>query len=107
VIDDVGASLSSLLSLTRPTISAIKLDPALLFDEHERTVHVIRAIITLARDLGLDVIAEGVETDEHVASLARFDIDLAQGFTFGYPVIAAGVPSLFNRPTHDEGTDQP
>ena len=105
VIDDVGASLSSLLSLTRPTISAIKLDPSLLFDEHERTVHVIRAVIGLARDLQIDVIAEGVETEDHLARIACFDLDLAQGYTFGYPVIAAGVPSLVNRPSHDEEAD--
>jgi diguanylate cyclase (GGDEF)-like protein/PAS domain S-box-containing protein len=95
LLDDVGASVTSLSALVDAPISGIKLDPALLFDSRPGAGAVTRAIVGLAAELGLDVVAEGVE-DGHAAELVReAGPAMGQGFAFGHPVIAAAVPSIF------------
>jgi EAL domain-containing protein (putative c-di-GMP-specific phosphodiesterase class I) len=94
-LDNVGASMTSLSALVDAPISGIKLDPALLFDTRPGAAAVTRAIIGLADELGLDVVAEGVE-DGSAADLVReAGTAHGQGFAFGHPVIAAAVPSIF------------
>jgi diguanylate cyclase (GGDEF)-like protein/PAS domain S-box-containing protein len=95
LLDDVGASMTSLSALVDAPISGIKLDPSLLFDPRPGSGAVTRAIIGLALELGLDVVAEGIE-DGGAADLVReTGTALGQGFAFGHPVIAAAVPSIF------------
>jgi EAL domain-containing protein (putative c-di-GMP-specific phosphodiesterase class I) len=50
---------------------------------------VVHAIVTLARNLGMKLIAEGVETNDQVTMLQALDCDLAQGYFFGAPTDAA------------------
>jgi diguanylate cyclase (GGDEF)-like protein/PAS domain S-box-containing protein len=95
LLDDVGASVTSLSALVDAPISGIKLDPSLLFDPRPGASAVTRAIIGLALELGFDVVAEGVEDGGAAAMVRDTGSSHGQGFAFGHPVIAAAVPSIF------------
>jgi len=98
-IDDFGTGHSSLRYLTRLPISALKIDRA--FIQHMATnpddVAIISTIITLARNLNLKVIAEGVETEEQSKFLRLLKCDEYQGYLFSKPVPAEQVPALLAR----------
>lgn len=87
-IDDFGTGYSSLAYLSQLPLDYLKLDRALTQDvvgsPRDRTV--VRGIIALARSLGLDVIAEGVETQQQYDALAREGCALWQGFLCAPPV---------------------
>ena len=86
-IDDFGTGYSSLSYLHRFPINALKIDHSFVtrmgFDEN---LEIVRTIMNLARNLGMDVIAEGVENKEQVAQLKALQCDYAQGFFFSRPV---------------------
>ena len=90
-LDDFGTGLSSLGSLRRFTFDGIKLDRSFLdqqvFSRH--TAAVIHSAITLARDLDMQLIAEGVEFLEQVAMLQALNCEVAQGYLFSRPVPVA------------------
>ena len=86
-IDDFGTGYSSLSYLHRFPINALKIDHSFVtrmgIDEN---LEIVRTIMNLARNLGMDVIAEGVENKEQVAQLKALQCDYAQGFFFSRPV---------------------
>ncbi|MCI0412464.1 EAL domain-containing protein [bacterium] len=86
-IDDFGTGYSSLSYLHRFPINALKIDHSFVtrmgFDEN---LEIVRTIMNLARNLGMDVIAEGVENKEQVAQLKALQCDYAQGFFFSRPI---------------------
>ena len=88
VIDDFGTGYSSVLYLTELPISAFKLDCALVSRLPEDRVmqSVVKSLLTLAADLELEVIAEGVETHEQNEFLARAGCPYAQGFGYAKPM---------------------
>jgi diguanylate cyclase (GGDEF)-like protein/PAS domain S-box-containing protein len=89
-IDDFGTGYSSLSYLNRLHIDTLKIDRSFinsLGSAGERTV-VVEAIIRLARDLGINVIAEGVETSQQLESLRNLECEHGQGFLFSEPVSA-------------------
>jgi EAL domain-containing protein (putative c-di-GMP-specific phosphodiesterase class I) len=81
-VDDFGTGYASLAYLTTLPLDALKIDRGLLVDlvKGRRDRIVVRAMISLARELDLQVIAEGVETAEQLALLALWGCDLYQGF---------------------------
>jgi EAL domain-containing protein (putative c-di-GMP-specific phosphodiesterase class I) len=87
-IDDFGTGYSSLSYLKRLPADAIKIDKAFVdgLGKDVEDTAVIRMIIELAHTLGLEVIAEGVETEEQVALLKEMGCDLAQGYHFSKPL---------------------
>lgn len=86
-IDDFGAGYSSLAYLSQLPAHKIKIDKALIDDsENPAAVKVIRNIISLGRDLGKIVVAEGVETEEQMLLLQSLGMDTAQGYFFCRPV---------------------
>ena len=87
-MDDFGTGYSSLAELHRMPFSELKIDRAFVSGMlHDREAMVItRAVIGLARTLGLRTVAEGVESEEVLAALAEMGCDVAQGFLIGRPM---------------------
>ena len=81
-VDDFGTGYTSLAYLTSLPLDAIKIDRGLIADivGGERDRIVVKAMIHLARELGLGVVVEGVETTGQLALLADWGCDLYQGF---------------------------
>jgi len=81
-IDDFGTGYSSLAYLTTLPIDAIKIDRAMVADivGGQRDRIVVKAMITMARELGLKVVVEGVESMAQLQILAEWGCDLYQGF---------------------------
>jgi EAL domain-containing protein (putative c-di-GMP-specific phosphodiesterase class I) len=95
-IDDFGTGYSSLSYLNRLHIDTLKIDRSFinsLGEPGERAV-VVQAIIRLARELGINVIAEGVETSEQLDSLRTLECGHGQGFLFSQPVSAEDAAQL-------------
>jgi diguanylate cyclase (GGDEF)-like protein len=84
-IDDFGTGYSSLSHLMNMPIAALKIDRSFVADM-DRGVEMVRTIIALAHNLGLDTVAEGVETAEQARRLAALGCDYAQGFYFARPL---------------------
>jgi EAL domain-containing protein (putative c-di-GMP-specific phosphodiesterase class I) len=87
-IDDFGTGYSSLSYLKRFPIDALKIDRSFVFDlPHDKeSVAITRSILALARNLGLRVLAEGVETRSQLEFLTAEGCDRIQGFYFSRPV---------------------
>jgi len=90
-IDDFGTGYSSLAYLRKLPVAALKIDKSFVQNmENERdNAVIVRSIIDLGHNLGLKVIAEGVETWESQNMLRDFDCDEAQGFFYSRPVPAS------------------
>ncbi|WP_245590220.1 sensor domain-containing protein [Desulfobulbus elongatus] len=87
-IDDFGTGYSSLSYLRRMPIDHLKIDRSFIsgFDHTRENDQIVQSIISLARSLGLTVIAEGVENREQLDRLRALNCDKAQGFMFSRPV---------------------
>ena len=89
-IDDFGTGYSSLLRLKRMPVQKLKIDQGFVaglpFDEDD--VAIVRVIIALARSMGMQVHAEGIEQPEQASLLLQEQCQLGQGYWFGRPVAA-------------------
>ncbi|HSE42551.1 MAG TPA: EAL domain-containing protein, partial [Acidobacteriota bacterium] len=109
-IDDFGTGYSSLSYLHRFKIDTLKIDRSFVsrMSAVNENLEIVRTIVTLAHNLGMDVIAEGVETSEQLAQLRALKCERAQGFYFSEPVTAQEVYPLFGgRPRWMTGANQP
>jgi diguanylate cyclase (GGDEF)-like protein/PAS domain S-box-containing protein len=95
-IDDFGTGYSSLSYLLRFPASTLKIDRSFVTDMSAGSQHseMVRTIVVLAHNLGMDVIAEGVETEEQVRHLRQLDCDYMQGYLLSKPVDAAAAEEL-------------
>jgi diguanylate cyclase (GGDEF)-like protein/PAS domain S-box-containing protein len=95
-IDDFGTGVSSLAQLQRFPVDIIKVDRSFVqVAEHDSKGAAIAAnVVSLAHALGLLAVAEGIESEEQLASMRELDCDLAQGFLFARPVPAAELSDL-------------
>jgi len=86
-LDDFGTGYSSLTHLTQLPIQAVKIDKSFVagLPTAQRDVAVVSALITLSDELGLKVIAEGVETAHQLEALRRMRCQSVQGFMFDLP----------------------
>ena len=87
-IDDFGTGQSSLAYLQTLPASEVKIDRSFVarFTAQPRDGAIVRAAVTLAHDLGLSAIAEGVETAQALTQLCRLGCDNAQGFFIARPL---------------------
>jgi two-component system CheB/CheR fusion protein len=89
-IDDFGIGFSNLSQLARLPLDALKIDRSLVIESSasEKAVTIVRAIVGMARALGYQTIAEGIETPEQLERLRELGCDVAQGYLFGKPMPA-------------------
>ena len=95
-VDDFGTGHSSLSNLQSLPVSEIKVDKSFVLamgDGDEAAATIVKSIVSLGQNLGLDVVAEGVETPSAMTRLAMLGCDYAQGYLFAGPM------------TYDELTD--
>ncbi|MFA9455982.1 EAL domain-containing protein [Halalkalibacter sp. AB-rgal2] len=97
VIDDFGTYYSSLQYLKNFPLDIIKIDRCFIRDmvEHSKEREVVKMIIDLGHQLGMKVVAEGVENDDQYRMLKEYQCDEVQGYLFSKPIPAEEVNHFF------------
>ena len=85
-MDDFGTGYSSLSYLSRLPVDILKMDRSFLTTEHEGDSAMAAAIIAIGERLGLEVVAEGIESQEQFETLQELGCELGQGFLFARPM---------------------
>lgn len=95
-VDDFGTGYSSMSYLKRFPIHALKIDKSFVQElpGNQDDVAITKAIVSMANSLGLEVVAEGVETSEQMEFLRENGCNISQGFYFGKAVPASQIESL-------------
>jgi len=89
-LDDFGTGYSSLSYLHRFPVNTIKIDRAFInrIDNRQEGLEIVRTIVMLGQTLGMDVVAEGIETEEQLALLQQLQCKCGQGYFFSRPLPA-------------------
>ncbi len=98
-IDDFGTGFSSLSYLGHFRVDALKIDKSFVNNmlSDKENLEIVRAIISLASNLEMSVIAEGVETEDQLSVIRKLGCEYAQGYYFSKPLEANAVNSLIQR----------
>jgi EAL domain-containing protein (putative c-di-GMP-specific phosphodiesterase class I)/GGDEF domain-containing protein len=102
-IDDTGAGHASMRHVTQLAPDYIKLDRSLIQDLHldHAKRALVRSMVTLERELGAGVVAEGIESTEELRALRELGVPLGQGFLLGRPAAAAAPAPWSELPVED------
>ncbi|MEW5773835.1 MAG: EAL domain-containing protein [Thermodesulfobacteriota bacterium] len=97
-IDDFGTGYSSLSYLNRFPVDTLKIDRSFVsgMADQAENLGIVQSVVGLAHTLGMDVVAEGVETPEQMDSLKGLDCEFAQGYLFSRPVDVANAGHLLD-----------
>jgi EAL domain-containing protein (putative c-di-GMP-specific phosphodiesterase class I) len=95
-IDDFGTGYSSLSYLHRFPIDTLKIDRSFVtrMVDNSENIEIVRTIVMLAQILGMDVVAEGVETKEQLALLRKLGCENGQGYFFSKPASVSGAEQI-------------
>lgn len=95
-LDDFGTGYSSLSYLARLPLKLLKVDSSFVNNifENDRSAEVAHAIVSLAHTLGLQAVAEGIESEKQLDILRGFDCDWGQGYLFARPMLPEAVARL-------------
>jgi len=87
-MDDFGTGYSSLSYLTRFPLDSLKVDRAFVINlpDDQDAVAIAKAIVSMAQNLNLNIVAEGIETDDHVHFLHGLGCNIGQGYLFSPPI---------------------
>jgi diguanylate cyclase (GGDEF)-like protein len=96
-MDDFGTGYSSLSYLCRFDFDTLKIDRSFVQSAKSEKIEIIHAIIALANSLGMDVVAEGIETKSQLAQLLALKCDYGQGFLFSKPIPIDELKALLNQ----------
>jgi EAL domain-containing protein (putative c-di-GMP-specific phosphodiesterase class I) len=98
-IDDFGTGYSSLSYLHRFPFNTLKIDRSFIsrLGAGDENTEIVRTIMTLANNLGMDVVAEGVETEKHLFHLRDIRCQYAQGYLFSKAVDGESAGALLER----------
>ncbi|CDN48680.1 putative bifunctional diguanylate cyclase/phosphodiesterase [Neorhizobium galegae] len=105
-MDDYGTGYSSLSTLMSFPFDKIKIDRTFVdgLSNNEQSAAIVRSTLILASSLHIPVLAEGVETDAHIAFLRKEGCMQVQGYLFGKPGPRAGIEHIVNGEARDEST---
>jgi diguanylate cyclase (GGDEF)-like protein len=94
-LDDFGTGYSSLSRLHALPLTKIKIDRSFITGLHKSpaSIKIVRSLLALSRDMGLDCVIEGVETDEEMAALRQLGGLMVQGYFFSPPILEEQVGS--------------
>ena len=95
-IDDFGTGYASLVYLRQLAVDIIKIDPSFVagLGADGTLAMLTRAIIQVGHDLGIEVVAEGIERPEHLELLREMGCELGQGYLIAKPMDARGIEAL-------------
>jgi EAL domain-containing protein (putative c-di-GMP-specific phosphodiesterase class I) len=107
--DDFGTGYASLSFLTQMPLTHIKIDQSFIrgLPEDAKAAAIVRSLIVMAHNIGLQVIAEGVETAAQAQFLLAEGCDEAQGFLFAKPLPASAFEALLRTATSDDELHRP
>ena len=101
-IDDFGTGFSSLSYLQQFPIDILKIDRSFVsgISDTSKSAAIIRTFVQLGKALSLEVVAEGIESDEQRLHLTAAEVDTGQGFLFARPLEAEAVDAMLAEPAH-------
>jgi EAL domain-containing protein (putative c-di-GMP-specific phosphodiesterase class I) len=98
VLDDFGTGWSSLSYLRQLPLDTIKIDRSFVteLDDADRNVAIVQAVLSLAHGLGVNVVAEGIETPLQARRLRELGCDLGQGYAWSRPLAPERIEAILS-----------